>query len=810
MRNQRTHILPRLVLAGLALLTMLLLSAPSALASEGCPNEAVRAESNINPTTHEPYDLALPECRAYEMVSPLDKQDLDAFNVGFKAQIPVSPDGSAVGWGSQGNYANPENYEIAGLNGPENPYIAHRTSSGWATRSAYAPTTLVEKPSFVDANPPYLVLSSDLSAEAACGLASPAKDTCALSTTDGSWLSSSSYGSVSGADLKAPDVLGASANLSEEVFKTPAGERLLPADESTFLCDIYRDCGALYELSGLGIGASTLSLVDVDNNGRLIGPDSPVGLGATFEASGGSTSYQAISATGATIYFTATPTESNGFGSSTGVQTIFARLNSDSTVDVSNPAPSQCNRSASEPGGECDAPAAALYQGASQDGMKVYFTTEQQLVNNDRDSTNDLYEYDFSMPAGQRVVQVSGGGTGDPTPGTGARVGGVVSISEDGSHVYFTAEGVLTTVPNAADQIPTAGKQNLYAFNSESNETRFVATLSSLDVGLTGARTGSRGSGGSLENRLAQTTPDGGYLIFDSFARLITAGPEASANSAEQVYRYDFQTGVLTRVSISHNEFGENGDTPGINSLIGPKKLGQFSNEGGNSALPDINDTNRAISDNGSDVVFLSAQQLDGSTAGGPTESCVAGTAPGTSGLAGCQAYEWHECADGMCENGEHGEVNQISNEQEPGDIDFVVISATGSDIFFQSRAQLVGQDTDELGDIYDARIDGGFPASTPEPSCSGEACQGTQSSSPTFGTPGSQTFTGGGNQTALPFKEVLEPETKPKSKPLTRVQTLTRALMVCRRERLRKKRVNCERSARKRYRGGKKPNARR
>ena len=128
-------------------------------------------------------------------------------------------------------------------------------------------------------------------------------------------------------------------------------------------------------------------------------------------------------------------------------------------------------------------------------------------------------------------------------------------------------------------------------------------------------------------------------------------------------YRYDFQTGGLSRISISHDEFGENGNTPGINSLIGPKKLGQFANEGGNSALPDINDTNRAISDDGLGVVFLSAQRLESTTAGGATESCVAGTRPGTSGLAGCQAYEWHECASGMCENGEHGEVNLISNE---------------------------------------------------------------------------------------------------------------------------------------------------
>ena len=214
------------------------------------------------------------------------------------------------------------------------------------------------------------------------------------------------------------------------------------------------------------------------------------------------------------------------------------------------------------------------------------------------------------------------------------------------------------------------------------------------------------------------------------------------------MYRYDFQTGGLSRISISHDEFGENGNTPGINSLIGPKKLGQFANEGGNSALPDINDTNRAISDDGLGVVFLSAQRLESTTAGGATESCVAGTRPGTSGLAGCQAYEWHECASGMCENGEHGEVNLISNRREPADINFVVISGVGSDIFFQTKAQLVGQDTDELGDIYDARVDGGFyQIRRQDPSAQAKPAKERSFPAPTFAAPGTASFTGGGNQ---------------------------------------------------------------
>ena len=68
--------------------------------------------------------------------------------------------------------------------------------------------------------------------------------------------------------------------------------------------------------------------------------------------------------------------------------------------------------------------------------------------------------------------------------------------------------------------------------------------------------------------------------------------------------------------------------------------------------------------------------------------------------------------------------------------------------------------------------------------------------------------MTGGSNQAAPPFKEVLEPKTKSKSKPLTNAQKLTRALKVCRRDRFKARRVACERASRKRF--GPKPRAKR
>ena len=781
-----------------------------AAAGEGCPNEHVRAESNVNPTTGQPYSQGLPECRAYEMVSPLDKQAHYAFGPGYIPAIPVSPDGSAIGWNSVGAYADPSNYGLAF--GPNNPYLAQRAPAGWITRSGFAPASLVLHPGNLDIDPSWGVFSPDLSIEVSCGSNAQASGVaCALRDPDGSWLGTPSYATVSGAEVVAPFILGASSELSDVVFQPDReGEHFLPADTSQAGCGNGPVvCDGLYEIAGNGTASPELQLVDVDNSGNMIGPESPTGIGALAGSQGG-TSYQAMSADGSRIYFTATPNAGNDFGLSTNVQTVFARVDGTATVDISNPSPSQCTRctrEAEEGKPETSEAQPATFQGASADGSKVFFTTSQQLVNADTDATSDLYEYDFDKPVGQRLVQITGGGAGDLTPGAGANGGGTVSISEDGLHVYFVADGVLTTLPNGVGQTAIPGTPNLYGFDTETDQTKFVATLSPLDGTLIGERTGGSGVGSAHLDRLAQTTPDGRYLVFDSYAKLISAGPEADTSGAQQVYRYDFDTGELNRVSIGHEGFDDNGNAPGMNSLIAPKPISEAGEEGGSGALPTINDINRAISDDGADVVFMTAQQLQGDDPDrGNTASCDAfsSTPDEAASSAGCAVYLWHECAGGRCADGESGVTNLISDGNGPAEDGFAVISGSGSDIFFETSSELVGQDSDELGDIYDARIDGGFPAPAPEPSCSGEACQPGPSAPPSFGSTGTSSFTGQGNiapgSTAFPTPQSATP------KPSTRAEQLANALKACGRDKPKARRETCETRARKRYGTKRKP----
>jgi hypothetical protein len=77
------------------------------------------------------------------------------------------------------------------------------------------------------------------------------------------------------------------------------------------------------------------------------------------------------------------------------------------------------------------------------------------------------------------------------------------------------------------------------------------------------------------------------------------------------------------------------------------------------------------------------------------------------------------------------GKVALLSTGRSADGAWFVDASASGDDVFFATRARLVGADRDALVDLYDARVGGGFPEPALAPrACVGEECQGTVSGS--------------------------------------------------------------------------------
>jgi hypothetical protein len=664
-------------------------AAQSAVAAEAtCPNEALRIQSNVNPGTLLPFSVGLPECRAYEMVSPVDKQAHHARD----GRI-LSRDGNTVGFGIFGQLPDGEGFNQFNFSG--NSFLAKRSGAGWATRATTVPSSLIQK---VAGNLYVVDYSPDFSKYATCGAsggsagASTSGAICAMRRPDGGWVATPEFPSLNGAAVDSGVTYrGASEDLSHVVFSVPPSQRLLPSDNYTGVGE------SIYEVIGLGTDSPVLRLVNLDNNdNQIAAPGKVLELGEAVVGAA-NTTYQAISDDGETIYFTTTPVGGT-------VPVLYARRSGTTTVATSNPTPSECTT--------CSAtPSEAIYQGASADGSKAFFLTNQQLVNADTDSTQDLYQYDFKNSPLHHLVQVSGGGDGDLTPGTGANVSGVVRPSEDGSRTYFVATGVLTTLPNGNGQVATAGSPNLYMFERDAAHTtgltKFVATLTSADSNLWKRND-------SL--RPARATPDGSFLAFATKAALT---PD-DLDTAADIYRYDAHTGNLVRISIGEPSFpaSNNGNTAGQDSIIeGILGRGPFG------AQASVNLRSNQISEDGSYVVFATLEQLQANDVD-----------------SGLDYYLWHE-----------GAVSMISDGRSLGNTflgaESVAMSASGEDIIFTTDTPIVGADGDDLDDIYDAKLGGGFPYTPPPPPCASvEACHGPAVAASPSAAAGTATFSGSGN----------------------------------------------------------------
>ena len=130
----------------------LALGGASATAAEPCPNEKVREESNLIPGTARHYSQELPECRAYEMVSPLEKgghdADTGARTVSARRPALGGPGGETVGWRAEGRFRGrgklPRHHGDS-----ENPLHLAAHVSGWET-SSFAPPRSFLNIAFID------------------------------------------------------------------------------------------------------------------------------------------------------------------------------------------------------------------------------------------------------------------------------------------------------------------------------------------------------------------------------------------------------------------------------------------------------------------------------------------------------------------------------------------------------------------------------------------------------------------------------------------------------------------------------------
>jgi hypothetical protein len=369
---------------------------------------------------------------------------------------------------------------------------------------------------------------------------------------------------------------------------------------------------------------------------------------------------------------------------------------------------------------ESVAPEPAVFWTATPDASEALFSFASSDQESDSPHTGDLYSYDIATQTPTLIA---------------AGMRGVLGASEDLSRIYLTSTEVLTASPNPEGQSATAGRSNLYLY-TEGQGFRYIVDLSSaLSPDFLGADDNAYGP--NPYKHLARVSPDGDRLALFAPPSL-TGADNVDAVSEEQdgqVYLYDASAnggaGTLRCVSCNPTGARPTGREFGATSTLWVASYipaSEYSLHAG-----------RVLSDDGARLFFNSFDALL------PTD---------TNGKR--DVYEWEAPGSGDCHAtdpdyfaGNGGCLSLISTGQSPDDSEFVDAAADGSDVFLTTRQKLLTTDPDDLLDIYDARIGGGFPAPPPpEAPCDLDAgaCEGKGSSPENLHGAGSAAFVGPGD----------------------------------------------------------------
>jgi hypothetical protein len=671
--------------------------AQSTLAAVGrCPNEEFRTGPSAS----------LPDCRAYELVTPEELGRTQAITFTVADQAIPSADGEHLALKTLGAPLEP-NPNLTGTRA-----VFSRTERGWVAKSAESPEVGAREVTMFQGA---VALSPDLSQ-----IAFQAEPTLNQEERK-SMPTGYEVGPVGGpytlmANIpgSSPDIVGTisrsyivGANagtasvpaLSNVLFESndhqilPEGPERTIAEETepgAFSYDLYDWTGGALRLVNVGGGGSNVKKLNACGTGRLGAPSGG-------ESAAGPAAVGAVSADGSKIFF-----------SSCGG--LYMRVDGRETVEVSKPEVpiSESERSP------------VVYNAASADGSEVVFQTRTPLLAGETASENKLFIYNTVT---HDLKLIANGIPG--TEGTGENQ---VLISEDGSAVYYQAN------------------ESIHRYETRTGITSFVAAIHT--------------PAGFFEP--SYTTPNGRFLVFVSgIAGIEIAGPhglelEPRGVGHNELYRYDAADGSVMCVSC-----GEGAVAPAEGEMFEP--TGEI--------LTTVDGTPPFIqvSDDGERVFFQTTAHLvpqDTNSTGAPNSS--------TSGASGMDVYEWE--ADGA-EEGPGvvcgvavGCTHLLSSGEDVGRATFLGASEDGRNMFFATAAQLVPQATPEFPNIYDARVEGGFPPPRKPVPCL--SCQGVGSPPPLFNTPASVTFTGAGNP---PVGEE-KPKPKPKSKPKKRHKKMTKA----------------------------------
>jgi hypothetical protein len=471
-------------------------------------------------------------------------------------------------------------------------------------------------------------------------------------------------------------------------------------------------------------------------------------------------------------------------------------------------------------------PGGALYQGASIDGRRVFFTDREPLTPNSHaeQGKRDLFVWEQTSAPDEPLAGTLTDLSVTVEPGGRASVRGLVpAISEHGDVVYFAAANILASNANAEGEKAarggcTNGEQggtttcNLYVdrLSGGTWTTSFIAQLSGADS----PDWGFFDESSNLQKETASSSPDGEYLAFMSKRPLIRSydnrvtSPAGDGARAEEVYLYSAGDGRLVCASCEPD---------------GSRPTGVADIEESGEGLGLLVDRDRTwTTESQANPVWLAGSipgwtgmLENGAKALQPprvvsNEGRLLFNSPGALVPADENAkndvYQYEPNGLGSCAS-TTGCVGLISSGTSDRESAFLEASASGQDAFFLTAAALVPNDINGAYDVYDAHVCTAAspcveaPAATDSECESASACRGTPpTTAPAISTAPTTSTGPSGNTpriTVLSEKSSKAPTVK---KPLTRAQKLAKALKACKKIKKKSKRKSCEKQAHKKY----------
>jgi hypothetical protein len=454
--------------------------------------------------------------------------------------------------------------------------------------------------------------------------------------------------------------------------------------------------------------------------------------------------------------------------------------------------------------------AGAEFTDAGSDDSKVFFVQGGTLNSSGPVGAEDLYVFEVTS------------GAGEPLAGTvtrlteGAEVKGtVLGSSEDGSYVYFVANGVLGDGAAHGASAGNCGLEQSFPTQWESRDFRQQRQTCNLYVdhyngeskhweapSFIAARSGADGLDSAawiLRWHTSRVSPDGRYLAFMSDRSLTgydnvdqderpTANEEKEGVAAatrvehhdQEIYLYDAVEHKL--VCASCNPTGARPAGVKVESAtyvddemweIGAEEAWLAANVPGFTPYANYSALyqSRYLSNSGR-LFFNSHEALVPQDVNGQWDvyeyEPPVGAGGGTVSPSEAPPSDTCTTATSTYSPRSAGCVGLISSGESAEESAFLDASENGDDVFFLTSSRLSSQDLDDDYDVYDAHVCGAegvacAPTVTPPPPCTTEAsCKPSPEPPPgIYGPPASATFNGPGNLEPPP-PAVVKPKPKP------------------------------------------------